>query len=269
MIRNRTRTATLAMLVLAPSSALAQAGGECRFEASRDATLAATASETLQLIARSGSLRVEGRPGATEVRVRGRACASSEDLLEQLRLHTDRGGSAVRVEVAEIDSDWNWRDGRNQYARMDLVIEVPAGMAADIEDGSGSMVLRGLGNLRVEDGSGDIEIEDIDGDIRVDDGSGDVRLTRIRGDVEVDDGSGSVDIRDVTGSVLLDDGSGSVTIAGVGGSVRIPDDGTGDLDVRDVRGDLIVGDKGNGNVRHANIDGRVDVPVRERRRRRG
>lgn len=257
---------TAITLLLAAAPAAAQ---ECEFEASRDANMAAESGARLQLIARSGSLRIEGRDGLNEVRVRGRACASTEELLERLRLRTERRGDVVEIEVEEMDDDgWSWT--RNQYARLDLVIEVPAGMVADIEDGSGAMFIRGVGELEIEDGSGDIELEDIGGIVRIDDGSGGVTVTRVQGDVTVDDGSGEVTIREITGSVTIDDGSGEISVANVSGDVRIPDDGSGDVDVRDVEGDLIVGDKGGGDVRFSAVRGRVDVPDDDRHwRRRG
>lgn len=256
--------ATLAAVSLAAAPVAAQ---DCRHEAQRDVRLAATATDRLVLIARAGSLRVEGRTGASEVTVRGRACASSQELLDMLRLRSDRSGDIARVEVEEIDWDeWDWRD--QQYARLDLVVEVPAGMRVDLEDGSGEISVRGTGDLTIDDGSGDIEVEDIAGGVRIDDGSGEIMIVRVRGDVSVDDGSGDVTVRDITGSVELEDGSGSIDIDGIEGTVRIPDDGTGSLDVRGVGGDLIVGDKGNGSIRHSDVRGRVDVPETDRRRRR-
>ncbi len=258
-------TSLLAILLLAPPAA-AQNRAECRHEAERSARVRADASDRLTLIARAGSLRVEGRAGASEIVVRGRACASSPELLEALRLETTRGNGHVRVEVAEIDQQWrgNW----NRYARLDLVVEVPAGMAADIDDGSGELFAKRTGALTIDDGSGEIEIEDVTGDVRIDDGSGEIRVTRVRGDVTIDDGSGEIEIRDVTGSVEVDDGSGSIRIERITGSVRIPDGGSGSIDVSDVGGDLIVRDKGNGDVRYRDVRGRVDIPERGRKRRR-
>jgi hypothetical protein len=255
------------MLLAGPAAA--QDFDQCRHEAQRDARVQASASERLVLLARAGSLRVEGRSGITEVRVSGRACASSPELLERLRIEASRNGSTVRVEVPEIDHDGDWNWGRNEYARLDLVLEVPAGMAADIEDGSGDIDIAGIGNVTLEDGSGGVDVRDITGDVDVNDGSGEVVISRVKGDVTIDDGSGEIEVREVTGSVTIDDGSGEIDITAVGGTVRIPDDGTGGIQVSDVEGDLIVRDKGNGDVRYSDVRGRVDVPEQDRRRRRG
>jgi len=262
-------SAGMTALLLLAGPAAAQDFDQCRHEAQRDASVQASASERLVLLARAGSLRVEGRSGLGEVRVSGRACASSPELLERLRIEASRNGGTIRVEVPEIDRDDGWNWGRNEYARLDLVLEVPAGMAADIEDGSGDIDISGIGSITLDDGSGGIDLRDIAGDVNVNDGSGEVVIAGVKGDVTIDDGSGELEVRDVTGSVTIDDGSGGIDISGVGGTVRIPDDGTGGVQVSDVEGDLIVRDKGNGDVRYSDVRGRVDVPERDRRKRRG
>jgi len=258
-----TRLIAIAALAIATGAA-AQENDACRFEAQRSANIDADAGDQLRLIARAGSLRVEGRAGLDRVQVRGRACASSQELLEQLRLETDRSGGTVRVEVPEIDND-DWMRGRNTYALLHLVVEVPEGMAAEITDGSGETILSGLGRLRVDDGSGELTIENIAGDVEIDDGSGSITARGIHGDITVDDGSGDVEIRDVTGSVDIDDGSGSLDVAEVGGSVRV-DDGSGNIRVANVHGDFTVTDDGSGSIRHTGVEGRVRIPERDRRR---
>lgn len=255
-----------ALFVLTAGPAAAQRN--CEFQEPREARLQVSSADRLLLIARAGSLRVEGRDGLSEVRVQGTACASSRDILELLRVRAEHSTGTARVEVEEVDYD-SWDRDDDRYAYLHLVVEVPRGMTVDIEDGSGEMIVRGTGALTIEDGSGEIEIEDISGDVRIDDGSGEVLVARVRGDVDVDDGSGEVSVRDITGSVRIDDGSGSIDVVGVEGSVRIPDDGSGSVDVRNVGGDLIVDDdKRTGDVRYSDVRGRVEVPVDERERRR-
>lgn len=243
------RTFVVSTLFAAALATPAVGQRDCRYEATRSATLRVASGDALRLIARSGSLKVVGREGLTEVRVMGHACASSEELLEQLVLDTDRSGSTVRIEVPEIDDGGSWLSG-NRYHSLNLEIEVPKGMAARIEDGSGSTYLEGLGDLDMKDGSGDIEMSDMDGDIVLDDGSGGIRIVGIEGSIRVNDGSGEIEIRDVAGTVTIDD------------------DGSGSIDVRNVAGDFIVHDDGSGGIEYANISGRVDIPRRERRRRR-
>jgi hypothetical protein len=256
------------MVILAMAAALSATAmpvqrqrDECRYEAERTATERAGSRDQLQLIARSGSLRIIGRRGATEVRVRGRACASSRDLLDQLQVESGHSGSTVRIEVPELRND-EWRN--NQYARLDLEVEVPLGMAADIEDGSGETIIEGLGDITVVDGSGSLHITDV-GSADIRDGSGEIEVDGVQGDLRITDGSGGISVDKVSGRVVIHDGSGAIDIAGAG-SVEIPEDGSGSIDVRDVRGDLTVGRKGSGSIDYRDVRGRVDVPDRHRGR---
>ena len=206
--------------------------------------------------AAAGSLRVTGSARGG-VRVTAVVCASDEGLAEDARLVAEvrRGAAWIEADLSDHDGGWD-RD----YVRMDLVIEMPAGLAADIRDGSGEVEVAGIAAVRIEDGSGPIEVEDIEGEVEIDDGSGDVVLRRV-GAVQIEDGSGGIEIADVRGDVhVTEDGSGGIDIREVAGSVRIDDDGTGGIYVADVGGDLVVGDEGSGSLRYRDVRGRVRVP---------
>lgn len=256
------RTAFLA-LALAPTLVVGQSYDDCRFEAQRSARVDAGGARLVEVAARSGSLEVVGRAGLSEVRVRGRACASSQSLLDALQIETRRSAGTVRVQIPEIEYDGSYE---RRYARLDLIIEVPAGIAGDIADGSGSTIISGLGQLSVSDGSGDLQISDIRGPVTIHDGSGGIRLERVRGDVEIHDGSGEIDVREITGSVTVSDGSGSIRALGVSGSVRVAADGSGSVEVDDVGGDLIVDAGRYERIRFAGVRGTVDIPQPRRRR---
>jgi hypothetical protein len=247
--------------VLACASAAA-AQDDCRYEATRSGTASAGGARELIVRAGSGSLRVEGRAGLSEVRVRGRACASSQALLDQLDFDVEGSGSAVRVITHEVESQgWN---AERRYARLDLVIEVPAGIDADIHDGSGSAELRSLGATRFVDGSGSIIAEDIRGLLDIQDGSGTITVRNIDGDVTIEDGSGEIDVADVRGSTTIEDGSGEIRANGIGRNLRISDS-SGGIDVDIVRGDFVVTNDGSGGIHHRGVSGTVDIP-RPRRR---
>lgn len=256
-------TTSLLLAVLA-APAFAQDHDDCRHEAQRSATVEARDARRLLVEAGSGSLRIVGKPGISHVTVRGRACASSADLLERVTLRGRRDGGDVVIEAnvnRDRDNNWDFRD--NQYARLDVEMEVPARIAAEIHDGSGSIDLSNLGNLVLEDGSGDIVADNLHGDVDIEDGSGGIRLVDIAGRVKIEDGSGTIALRNVGGLIDVDDGSGEITIRGARNSVRISDS-SGSIDVTDVAGDFIVSDDGSGGIDYDNVKGRVDVPRRKR-----
>ena len=150
-----------------------------------------------------------------------------------LKLVLERDGDTARLEADFADAGW-FRGRRNGYVVLD--IRVPHGIALAIDDGAGSIDVRGTrGDVRIDDGSGSIEVEDA-ASVRIDDGSGSIELTTVTGNVTVIDGSGSVRVRDVRGSVTVDDGSGSIRVSDVDGDFTVIDDGSGGVPLGECRG---------------------------------
>lgn len=255
---------TATLLFVAAQGALAQSYQQCRHEAQRSANIDAAGARLLTVKAGAGSLRIEGKAGSNRVVIRGRACASDAGLLEEIELRADRRGSDVVVEAMHRDRGWSFTG--NRYASLDLVIEVPARMAAEIADGSGSIDISGLGAVSITDGSGEIIGNDLDGDVRIRDGSGSIKLTGLGGAVNIHDGSGSIELRDVAGLIDITDGSGEIDVRSARNSVRITD-GSGGIDVADVDGDFTVSRGGSGGIGYSNVKGRVDIPNRRGRQR--
>lgn len=251
----------LALMVAAPSLQ-AQVWNDCKYDADRSVTLNAADARLLNLDAGSGSLRVEGKPGLTEVRIRGKACASSRDVLENITLDARRDGNSIVVKANKHEENHQIHIG-NYYARLDLVVEVPAGMAANIDDGSGSMELSGLGDVNIDDGSGEITAHDL-GAVHIDDGSGSITLTDIRGRVDIQDNSGGIELRNIAGAIDIDDGSGEIDVRVAKSNVRVSDS-SGSISVADVDGDFIVTRDGSGGIDYDHVRGRVDIPSRRHR----
>jgi hypothetical protein len=250
-----------ALIAAAATPLLAQ--DDCRHEAQRATTVDARNARRLFVEAGSGSLTVVGKPGVTAVTVRGRACASSAELLQEIELRGQRDGDAVVVESNVRRDRRNGFSHDNEYARLDVVLEVPANIATEINDGSGSMELSHLGATRIKDGSGEIVADNLNGDVNIDDGSGEIRLVDIAGRVDIEDGSGEISLRNIGGLIDIEDGSGEIDIRGARSSVRISDS-SGSIEVADVAGDFIVDDDGSGGIDYDNVRGKVDVPRRKR-----
>lgn len=249
-----------------PAAAAAQWDSD-RYTSPRNATVDAKGATLVEVTARAGSLEIEGVSGITEVRVKGTAKSNREEHLDEIKLKAERRGSRVVV-IVDIPDQNNW--GFNMVNRaLDLVIQVPKGMALDVDDSSGDMEIRHVGALKVDDSSGEIELEDIGGELNVDDSSGEIRIDGVKGDIRVDDSSGNIDIRNVTGRVTIeDDSSGDIDINDITGSVEIENDSSGDIEVRRVSGDFTVGHDGSGGVRYSSVKGEVKVPLSRSERRR-
>lgn len=233
---------------------------DCKHEDVRSLTPDLDGVRLVRFEVTSHDLRVDGVAGDAAASMRVRACASDPDYLPQLVTETSRSGDTLLVRIE--------RKGRTSgifftptYAYMEVEARMPAGLAYEIDLGSGDAQVNGVASLAAEVGSGDLEVRGIagavtakvgSGDIEIDDigsldvrsvGSGDLDASRIRGDVEV-------------GSV----GSGDVTLDGVGGNVSVGRIGSGDVNVDDVAGDLQVEQLGSGDVDHGRVRGKVSIP---------
>ena len=237
------------------------------YTAPRNAVVDANGVRLLEVQAAAGSLRVEGRAGLRQVQIRGTARSSSQELLGQIKMIAERRGDVVFIKAEMPDEEW--RSNRdNHSAALDLVIEVPQGMNADIGDGSGELEIVNVGSLELSDGSGEIKIEGAGGSVTVTDGSGQITIDNVRGDVRVSDGSGDINVRNVTGSFTVrTDGSGSISANDIRGSVIVENDGSGEIEATKVGRDFTVESKGSGSINYSQVSGQVVIPSRHRRDR--
>jgi len=238
------------------------------YSAPRNAVVDAAGAKSVEVEAGAGSLRVEGKAGLRQVQVTGTARSSSQQFLTQIKLIAERRGDVVFIKADIPDSD-SYRDD-DYSASLDLVIEVPQGINADVSDGSGDTKILNVGSLEATDGSGSFSVIGAAGSVRITDGSGDLTIENIGGDVKVNDGSGDINVRNVTGSFTVEsDGSGGIYATDVRGSVIVQNDGSGSIEVNKVGKDFTVESKGGGSIDYADVSGRVDIPERHRDRRRG
>lgn len=243
------------MIPLLLALPLALGTADCDYERTIRTRIPAADVRGVRVLAGAGGLTVTGAPGDEVVAV-GRVCASHEALLADAALLGERVGGDAVVEVRLPRTG-----GHGESVRMDLAVEMPARLAADITDSSGAMHVRGIGGARIDDSSGEIEARDIRGPLDIRDSSGEIRLAEIVGSVRINDSSGDIVIRNVAGSVLIEeDSSGGIEAVHVTGDVIVRRDSSGGIDVRDIGGDFVVERDGSGGIRYVDVRGRVRVP---------
>ena len=205
----------------------------------RELKLDADGIDTLEIDAGAGRMEVKGVTGLDRLVVSATIVVPESDeddavkiIDRKMRLALDRKGGRAKLDAYFEDGFF----GRGSSARIDLKVSVPAGMALQIDDGSGSIDLLDIGaDVSIDDGSGSIEVQGV-ANLSIDDGSGSIDVRAAAGDVSIVDGSGSIKIRSVTGSVTIDDGSGSIKVSDVEEDLILVDDGSGSFDHSDIRG---------------------------------
>lgn len=247
------------------STAYAQSYGD--YTAPRNAVVDAAGARMVEVEAAAGSLRIEGKAGLRQVQVTGTARSSSQRGLSEIRLIAERRGDVVFIKADIPDDERGFRDRDNWSAALDLVIQVPQGINAEVSDGSGEAKVLNVGALEASDGSGDFSVEGASS-VHITDGSGNLRIENVGGDVTVSDGSGEIDVRNVTGSFTVEtDGSGSIIATDVRGSVIVENDGSGEIEVNKVGRDFRVENKGSGSIDYTAVSGQVNIPDRRHGRR--
>ena len=261
------RAALIGSLVVAASFIPRKASAYEDYTSPRNAEVSASGAKSVRIEAAAGILRVEGRSGISQVRVRGTARADRRSRLDDIKLIAERRGDQVYIKADMPEwRDRGWYDRDNDNVALDLIIEVPASLHLDVGDGSGEAEFNNTGSLELGDGSGEILIRNAKGDVRVSDGSGSITIEGVEGSVRVNDGSGSIRARNVTGNfVVSSDGSGDIDVSSVGGTMRVENDGSGNIDVDRVTGDFVVDHDGSGTIRYDTVKGSVRIPERKRR----
>ena len=91
------RSVLLPLLLVSGS---AFAWGDCEFTARRDATLDLAGAKKLALMTGAGDLRIVADASATKVTATGKACASSQALLDRIQLATMTEGGVPWIDRA-------------------------------------------------------------------------------------------------------------------------------------------------------------------------
>ena len=255
-----------APLLIVPA---AQAQWSAPYTAPRNASVDAAGARSVEVEAAAGELRVEGKEGLRQVQITGTARSSSQQLLSQIRLIAERRGDVIFIKAEMPDDSWRNNSFGDHTAILDLVIQVPKGIDADVTDGSGDVKIFDVGSLDATDGSGDFSVIGAAGTVRITDGSGDLRIENVGGDLRVSDGSGDINARNITGSFTVEsDGSGGIYATDVRGSVVVQSDGSGDVEASRVGKDFRVQSKGSGDINYTEVSGQVSIPDRDRGHRR-
>jgi hypothetical protein len=253
----------LALLMLC-AAAPAGAWNRCKYEDSRDASMAMDGVAVVEVFALAGELDIRGEANRTALDVKGRACASSERVLQEIQLTVRREGERLLVAVEMPDRaahpEWD-----NELALLDLEIRVPSGVALVASDSSGELVIAGVAALELSDSSGDAEIRDVPGTVLITrDSSGDLEIENV-GELTIElDSSGDIDIVRAASVTIGVDSSGDIDARDVSGDVTVGVDSSGDILATRVAGNFSVGNDTSGRIVAREVRGTTRLPENKR-----
>ena len=147
-----TRVLMLACALALPLAAQAD-DGACRHSDPRQLTLDMDGVSRVMFDVGPHKLRLDASPGA-EGALSGRACASSADWLESLKVEQRRDGDRLHVRLYR-DSPMRGIFLGRTYARLDLAGSIPDSVLVQLQVGSGDAWVTGASAMSADVGSGD------------------------------------------------------------------------------------------------------------------
>ncbi|HEX2494992.1 MAG TPA: DUF4097 family beta strand repeat-containing protein [Steroidobacter sp.] len=245
-----------ALVALSCIAASAASAGDCKLSKNHTAAVESGQTRRVVVSAGAGDLIIRGEANRAGVEASGRACASSQKLLDQITIEAHREGDTVYVKSVLPSAVL---DGI-RYAQLDLRVFVPEGALLTVEDSSGDLQLSNVQAASVSDSSGDQDIRNIGGNLEVVDSSGDVRIEGVRGALKIRDNSGDLIADDVKGDAEVSlDSAGDIVFKRIGGGVRILSDSSGDITISDVQRDVTIDEDSSGAIRVEGVGGNFSV----------
>jgi DUF4097 and DUF4098 domain-containing protein YvlB len=223
--------------------------------------LAISDQKVLQIKCAAGYLEVYGVDDADRITVSASLqinAISPNELADFLKRHVQltlkQDGRKALLKSVFINQKTMAAD-----AKINLTVAIPKHLRVQIDDGSGRIDVSDLDtSLAIKDDSGSIHIRDIQGKVNVEDGSGKINITDIRGNLDVKDGSGSIQIDRVRGDVRLVDGSGRMILKDIDGNLAIRD-GSGAIEIINVTRNVLIKEAGSGTLEIDGVKGKVTI----------
>ncbi len=219
----------------------------------------------LQVRAGAGRVQIDAAD-TSETQAEVRPTRPGDDAARDLvtRTTVEQRGDQVVVEVPRRGAGFLRRS-----PELVISVQVPMGSSLEVttesadvrtsgaldrvhsRTGSGDLVVQRAGEAHVQTGSGDTDLDLVDGSVRVQTGSGDVVARSVGDGCSVESGSGDVRVLHVSGPLQVNTGSGDVSV----------DDADDDVTVNTASGDPVIGRVHRGDIRVNSASGDISVGV--------
>jgi DUF4097 and DUF4098 domain-containing protein YvlB len=221
-------------------------------------------SKTLNV---SGKPDVEIQTGSGNITVR---VGNASTVQVNAKIHASEswfgdGGMSASERVKRIEQDPPVKQNGNMisigrieerelrnHVSIDYEVTVPAGSSINSRTGSGDQDINGVnGALRATTGSGNIRVDSVTGDPRLETGSGDIKIDAVKGRLYAHTGSGNITAKSVDGGLNAETGSGDIEYYQTAAGTVLAHTGSGNIRLHGVKGG-VEAHTGSGDV---DIDG--------------
>ena len=186
----------IATMCLLAGCDLAEFAGSTRFKEDFHYSYKLKPGGSLSVESFNGSIDVHGWD-REEVEISGTRYASTEELLQALKIDIVASEDAVRIRAVRPS-------GRR--GNMGAAFTIHAPRRIELE--------------RIDSSNGQIHVEDIEGNARLRTSNGRVQVVRLQGDVDATTSNGRVELTETSGSAVLKSSNGSIKADGVRGRIE-------------------------------------------------
>ncbi|MEE8442066.1 MAG: DUF4097 family beta strand repeat-containing protein [Spirochaetia bacterium] len=262
-----------------------RAMGKIRSEASDEITESVGEASRLSISNKWGDIRVTGDDASTDVG----AFAGSVTVRAKIaawgrsRAEADEAIAKVGVRLEQEGETWHVRSGLEKASlervRVDYEITLPRRMGVSVSTASGDIWIEELdGEQSIKTLSGDITVADLGSDpataqvMKTKSGdvvggalTGEISLSSLSGDVEINGFSGTLQVATQSGDITIQDGSGSVQLKTMSGDIDAALGTLGEkpIKITSVSGDieLEIPDDSAVDMTAKSVSGEVDVDI--------
>ena len=270
-MNTRLTLSVLATATLLNGCIVINADAEPTIHSNQNLVLNTDGIKTLEIEAGAGFLNIEGKAGAKEISLGADIWSQGEDTYT-LTLER-KGDTAILVAKNHSAMNFSWS---NNSPQINVTLSLPDHLMLNINDGSGDITLENhKAKTHIQDGSGSIKVSDLKADLVMSDGSGPIWVRNLEGALELEDGSGGIQLDQISKSVNIDDGSGEILARHLGADITI-EDNSGSITIEDAKGVVTIDDgsgsiyidgaagfnlidDGSGQVKVANVEGKVNM----------
>ncbi|HUK95739.1 MAG TPA: DUF4097 family beta strand repeat-containing protein [Gaiellaceae bacterium] len=226
------------------------------------------------------SVELQVQLGAGEIRLEAANTNETTVQLEPIK-HNEATTKAIENARVEMRGGTDRHEvivdlrGRTRLFRgVEVLVQIRCPEGADLEVRCGSASLQGtgrLGSIKLNSGSGEVVLDEIDADAKINTASGDVRLGDIGGEANINSASGDVELGAVVGDVNVNTASGDITVRAAGGKLKA-NSASGEVTVREARsslsvntasGDQTVGRLSEGRAELKSASGDLAIGIKE------
>lgn len=228
------------------------------YEETEHKTISVKGEKLLVIITKSGDITVGAEEGSGEIELRVIKKVKAEDaeeakrLASMMELEVTRDDGVLRISTEypkqgrEKRSLLSYLLNRYPKMRMELILTVPHDLALEVETASGDVSVEDMqGEVDATAASGDVEINNICGAVTVHVASGDIDVAGITASAKLVSASGDVNGRGIAADCLVNTASGDIDLSNIGGN----------LELRSVTGDASI--DGVGSVEYSGMSGSV------------